>query len=224
MNNFFGALYIKPHYWAASYFIGVLLAENFNELARLRTKRAPQLVCLNLFLLFALVFSNLFFFRSAMPMGREYASVYAFLARPIWSLNVACLLVICPRVKWAAALPKRPLACASRLSFAAYLLHPVLMAAFYGSRAESFHFSHHLLLYFTIGNICLTYLGAALLHILIELPCQRLLTIGLRVEREAVSAYELRTIATSARGSPDESAPARSKQKVIIDFRSKGGE
>lgn len=187
MDQFYKMLYIKPYYWAASYFIGLFLAANFQRIKRIHVERARLFLCLNMALALSLIVSNIYFFRNRRPMGREYASVYALLARPIWSLNVACLLVVCRRFKLRAAAAKRALACFSRLSFAAYLLHPLLMAIFYGTRTERFHFSHYILLYFTIAHIVLTYVGASFLYILIELPCQRLLTIDGGGERKVVS-------------------------------------
>lgn len=63
----------------------------------------------------------------------------------------------------------------SRLTYLAYLIHPVLMGVFYGSRVESYQFSHWLMLSFNLANIFLTYLAALVMFLFIELPTRSLI-------------------------------------------------
>lgn len=58
----------------------------------------------------------------------------------------------------------------SRLTYAAFLIHPIVMAVFYGSRQNAFNFSHYLMLYLILGNIVITYACAFILATLFELP------------------------------------------------------
>ena len=180
--SFLKLVYIKPHHWLCSYFIGVLLAGLLLDPQpsrranswRLRTmKRASWL------LVPLLIGSNLFYFRRELPMGRNYATLYSLLARPLWSGSVACLLLLtsaaaCPLVN---SSPKRRLlSTLARLSYSVYLLHPIQIAAFCGNRTETFSFSHQLLLHFLLANLVLTYLAASLVYLFIELPAQKLLS------------------------------------------------
>ena len=57
----------------------------------------------------------------------------------------------------------------SKLTYPAFLVHPIVMALFYG-RQEPARFSHYLMLYLILGHIVITYVSAFLLSALFELP------------------------------------------------------
>lgn len=194
--DFFRLLYIKPHYWFASYAIGCCLAVYLPTNAKRpswptlsKWANCLQVGCLMLMLI--LVTLSLPYFRSAPEVMPTWQSaLYSFLARPLWSACLACLLffiladrghsttsvgarrkplvsrLLAALLTWRVWLPL------SRLTYSAYLLHPLVMACFYGSRVELFSFSHELLLYFTLANIIITYICALLIYLIIEFPAQ----------------------------------------------------
>lgn len=200
MNEYYGRLYIKPFYWLASYTSGVILGHILSHQLALRTSKESHTVrgrtnklisCtrrLNLHLpnvcllvLVILLTSNLSYFRSKQPMDTTVAASYAFFVRPLWSISMCMIIYRMQRrrekLNWLRRLRSflsRPMWCSlNRLSYAAYLLHPIVMAWFYGSRTETFVMTHGLLFYFAIGNIVSTYLAALLFYLLIELPLNR---------------------------------------------------
>lgn len=77
-----------------------------------------------------------------------FAAFYSALSRSLFCACLAYLIVcfLCGKLQTLNTLLSfylvRPL---SRVSYAAYLLHPIIIAAFYGSREEVFHFSHYLM-------------------------------------------------------------------------------
>lgn len=200
MNEYYGQIYIKPFYWFSSYVAGAVSGEIIRSRrargtssnvrkAKLNTVRrcadciGPEFCAL---LAVLLIWSNLSYFRTKEPMSKQTATIYTFVTRPIWSV---CMTVILYRLvverrekrNWLRILRNflsmkiwRPL---SRLSFGAYLLHPVIMAMFYGSRSETFNMTPALMLYFTAGNIFLTYFAAMAFFLLVESPIRQILSL-----------------------------------------------
>lgn len=76
------------------------------------------------------------------------AALYSATSRTIWSLSLAWVTFACITghggivnwfLSWKVWIPL------SRLTHCAYLIHPIVMAVFYGSRAHTFDFSSYLL-------------------------------------------------------------------------------
>jgi len=184
---YYRIIYIKPFQWLSSYFIGIISAKyildrRVESPTRHQTNSIKFLQTILTALLFSVVISNMFYFREETPMSRHYATVYSLFARPIWTICIAGLIVLFSREASCKTARDRSqkatkmnlLSTLSRLSFSVYLLHPVVMSTFYGNRTETFQFSNYLLLYFTIGNIVLTYSGAILIYLFVERPIQNL--------------------------------------------------
>jgi len=108
------------------------------------------------------------------------SALYSSLSRPLWALSLAWIIFVCMTKQTAGlfGLAERLLSAKcfvplSRLTYPAFLIHPIVMAVFYGSRQSSFHFSHYLMLYLILGNIVITYACAFVLATLFELPLIR---------------------------------------------------
>lgn len=186
MTSYYDLIYIKPYYWLTSYLVGTLLATFVREK---RKFKLGFLIIVPIAIMCCLILSNLQAFRTNIVRDRAESSVYSFLARPIWSLCIATIIASC--YKWRPpVVPRRVIRSISLLTYPAYLLHPVLMATFYGSQTESFKFTHYLLIYFTIGNIAITYIFSFLVHILIEVPIKRLTSCFLIINRRYDSPVE----------------------------------
>lgn len=137
--------------------------------------------------LIALILSTLPYFQNTYKMVGILSSLHALLARPLWSFSLASILFSILQNTMSKFFNSRnnfiykmiqaflslklwlPL---SKLTYSVYLFHPLVMAIFYGSRKETFKFSHSLILYFSLGNIVLTYLGSLFIYLTIELPIQ----------------------------------------------------
>lgn len=105
------------------------------------------------------------------------AAIYSSLSRPLWACSLAWIIFasITKQASGPFRLAERLLSAKcfiplSRLTYPAFLVHPIVMAVFYGSRQASFHFSHYLMLYLILGNIVITYACAFVLATLFELP------------------------------------------------------
>lgn len=175
INEFYKLIYIKPFHWASSYLIGVLLAHYLRKTKSPPIRGRFYLISVCILMMFIIICSNFTFMINEMAMTKVYASIYSLLIRPTWSLCLAIILIL--NYKWKPQMTCNQLITSiSRLTYPAYLLHPVLMATFYGSRSETFIFSHYLLLYFTIGNTFFTYFGSLFLYLFIESPIQTLIS------------------------------------------------
>ncbi|KAM7282429.1 nose resistant to fluoxetine protein 6 [Ixodes scapularis] len=102
-----------------------------------------------------------------------WAVVYGALSRTLWAAGLSWIViasvagyggVVTKLLSFGALMPL------SRLTYSAYIIHPVVMAIFYGSREEVFDFSPFLLTYFTLGNVTLSYGISFVLSLLFEAP------------------------------------------------------
>lgn len=115
-------------------------------------------------------------------------ALYSSLSRPIWSCAIAWIIFASMTghggflAKFLAAKCFIPF---SRLNYPVFLIHPVVMAVFYGNQLGSFHFSHYLMIYLILGNIVITYVIAFILSALFELP---ILTLERAVKRHLSSS------------------------------------
>ncbi|CAA2977395.1 Hypothetical predicted protein, partial [Olea europaea subsp. europaea] len=159
MNLYYGEIYIKPYSRASPYLIGILLAYllRTTRLAQWRLKRWHT------YLGWTLALGTFGWILMAMqpamngrlPSELESA-LYSGLSRPLWACATGWMIFACithragPIDKVLSARLFVPL---SKLTYPAFLIHPIVMALFYGSRAASFQFSHYLMLYLILGNI-----------------------------------------------------------------------
>lgn len=101
------------------------------------------------------------------------SALYSALSRPLWACATGWMIFACMTNQGgpvAHILSARCFVPLSRLTYPAFLIHPIVIAVFYGSRETSFHFSHYLMLYLILGNIVITYASAFVLSALFELP------------------------------------------------------
>lgn len=105
--------------------------------------------------------------------GELESALYSGWSRPLWACATGWIIFACI-TKQAGPIGRilgaRCFVPLSRLTYPAFLIHPIIMASFYGTRQASFQFSHYLMLYLILGNIVITYASAFVLAALIELP------------------------------------------------------
>uniref|UniRef100_L7LX95 Nose resistant-to-fluoxetine protein N-terminal domain-containing protein n=1 Tax=Rhipicephalus pulchellus TaxID=72859 RepID=L7LX95_RHIPC len=176
MNDFMGYVYVKPYCRIGPFLIGmatgyILHRTQGSIIIRKRYRWLGWMTCAAVMLgvLYAMWPAN----TGQYTPSRSWAAVYGGFARSTWALGLSWIIiasvagyggVVSKILSWKALVPL------SRLTFSAYIIHPVLMVLFYGSREESFDYSTFLLIYFAIGNIVLTYLASLVLSLVFEAP------------------------------------------------------
>ncbi|XP_067140919.1 nose resistant to fluoxetine protein 6-like [Centruroides vittatus] len=175
MNEYFAAVYIKPYCRMGPYLVGILLGYMLYDLHEPITiakhwVMTGWLVTLAtmLFIIYAMWPAN----RGILPTVDE-ASAYGALARTIWGIGIAWITFACMTgyggfvnslLSWKALIPF------SRLTYSAYLIHPVLMVIFYSTRETTFDFTVSFMIYIVIGNLVFTYFLSFFLSIVFESP------------------------------------------------------
>ena len=186
VNEYYGSVYIKPYTRIGPYLIGMALGFILYILdGKIRLSRTQTIagwifaVCANLGILFAMLPVN-----AGYPLPDILAGIYSSTSRVIWALSLAWITFACSAGKGGllgTMLSSRLWLPWSRLTYAAYLIHPIIMAVFYGSRQTTFEFSHFLMFYIALGNLVLTYVISLLLSVIFESPIvslEKLLTEG----------------------------------------------
>lgn len=123
---------------------------------------------------------------NGLPPSELLSASYSALSRPFWAIATGWMIFACITKHggiFETILSAKCFVPFSRLTYPAFLIHPIVMAIFYGSRQERTHFSHYLMLYLILGHIVITYASAFVLSALFELP---LLSVE-RVIRRAIS-------------------------------------
>ncbi|XP_074595938.1 nose resistant to fluoxetine protein 6-like [Brevipalpus obovatus] len=176
LNNYYGSIYIKPWCRLGPYVVGIILGYLIQTLEhKINLKKRYivlgwiSAVTLNAGILLAMIPADNGYY---VPSDLE-ASLYSATSRTLWAVGLAWIVFACVNGKGGFvnhALSWKPLIPLSKLTYCAYLIHPVVIATFYGSRETTFHFSHYLMVYFILGNIFITYLVSLILSVFFELP------------------------------------------------------
>lgn len=175
VNEYYGNVYIKPYARMGPYLVGMGLGyfmytvENKIRLSRAQTITGWIFaVTANMGILFAMLPVN-----GGYLLPSTLAGIYSSTSRIIWALSLAWVVVACSSGKggvMGTVLSSRIWLPWSRLTYAAYLIHPVVMAVFYGSRHSTFEFSSFLMSYIALGNLVLTYFLSLILCVVFESP------------------------------------------------------
>lgn len=176
MNDYMRDVYIKPYCRIGPFLVGMLVGYFIHVTqGAVIIKRAyvwlGWSLCgfVMLGVLYAMWPANT---GQALP-SLGWAVVYGALSRTLWAAGLSWIViasvagyggVVTKLLSFGALMPL------SRLTYSAYIIHPVVMAVFYGSREEVFDFSPFLLTYFTLGNVTLSYGISFVLSLLFEAP------------------------------------------------------
>ncbi|XP_039272534.2 nose resistant to fluoxetine protein 6-like [Styela clava] len=105
--------------------------------------------------------------------SQNLASFYNAVCRPIWAFGLSWLTIACVSgyggpinsfLSWKFFIPL------SRLTFCAYLIHPIVLTYMYASREFELHFALNIMIYYFLATLLLSYGFAYLLHLIIEAP------------------------------------------------------
>ena len=175
LNDYYGIIYIKPYTRIGAYLVGMLLGfilYSTEDKVRLSKTQATigwiLAVVGNLGVLFAMTPVN-----GGYQLPDALAGLYSATSRVVWALSMAWVTYASSAGRGGfigSLLSSRLWLPWSRLTYSAYIIHPVVMAIFYGSRQTTFEFSHFLMSYVALGNLFLTYAISFILSITFEAP------------------------------------------------------
>ncbi|XP_052820241.1 uncharacterized protein LOC128246073 [Mya arenaria] len=113
--------------------------------------------------------------------GEEWSPVqrglYESVARPAWGICVAWVIFACHTgcggfvnsvLSWSGIVPL------SRLTYAAYLVHPICMMVYFFSRRVMFHVNDYNVVYLFFGHFCITYMVSFVVSLAFEAPAMAL--------------------------------------------------
>ena len=169
--------YIKPWHRVAPYIVGLVLGYILYRL-RLPTKRRVNYIFSPMFIILSGIFlgSTLYGlypqWHGHVPTKAENV-IYIMFSRFTWSLGLALLVFACHYgfggpINWFLSLKFWiPL---SRVSYNAYLIHPLILTVIFGSERKIIYYQDYNIAVYAIGMIVLSYGAAAVVSIFVEFP------------------------------------------------------
>lgn len=178
LDDYYGSIYIKPYTRIGPYLIGILLGSIIHMVNGSKVTLSPKMKLLgwsiaiigNLAVIFAMLPINQ---GSGYVLNDVLAGLYSGTSRVIWSLSTAWIIFCCYCGQGGLLgkfLSSKYWLPWSKLTYCAYLIHPIVMALFYGSRQVTYEFSHFLMIYIILGNILITYSVSFFLSLIFESP------------------------------------------------------
>lgn len=174
VNAYYKDVYIKPYCRMGPFIVGIALGYFLYQKKQYHMNKSLVAFCWILSMASGLAVIYLMWpaNQGILPTNAE-AATYSALARTVWGICLAWLVFACQYgyagfinsiLSWSFWIPL------SRLTYPAYLVHPVVMSVYYGSTEGVREFSASFMLYTFIGNICITYLIALLFSLMYESP------------------------------------------------------
>jgi peptidoglycan/LPS O-acetylase OafA/YrhL len=169
-------IYDKPYTRIPSYLIGMFVAFLFTKTS-VRIKTRPVIAICTV-LVFACTFIPCYtFWGELTPVlsgwNATQNTLYITFSRPCWTLGVAILTYMCicdvgGVFDWFLSLGFwDPLA---KLSYSAYLIHPIVMRVFYFNKRYLFFWSPMEYAYYYVANLVISYSLAVVIYCAVETP------------------------------------------------------
>ncbi|XP_067137074.1 nose resistant to fluoxetine protein 6-like [Centruroides vittatus] len=178
VNDFLDTVGYKPYTHFASYCIGMAAGYLLVTHNKLTIKTICQILgwTVSIILSVTIIYGTLMWNSGYMP-SLPITLLYAATCRPIWTLCIAWVTIICITghggiineiLSWKCFVPL------SRLCYLAYLLHPLMMYLYVSYARSPIHFSQYVMVYMFLGHLCVTF-GLAFVYTLIfEAPFVRM--------------------------------------------------
>ncbi|XP_042912013.1 nose resistant to fluoxetine protein 6-like [Parasteatoda tepidariorum] len=174
VNEYYKNVYIKPYCRMGPFIVGMAIGYFMYKKKECVLNKSLVVVCWLLSIGSGLTIIYLMWpaNQGILPTNAE-AAAYSALARTAWGVCLAWLVFACyygyggivnTILSWSLWVP------VSRLTFPAYLIHPVIISAVYGSIESPREFSLDFMLYMFIGHMFLTYVLSLVLSLLYESP------------------------------------------------------
>ena len=169
--------YIKPWHRVTPYIVGLVLGYVLYRF-RLSAKRFVNYIIFPLLTILSGIFLSLTLY-GLYPQWHGYVPtkaenvIYIMFSRFTWSLGLGLLVFICHYgfggpINWFLSLQFWiPL---SRISYNAYLVHPLILTVIFGSERKAFYYEDYNLVIYAIGVTVLTYGAAAVVSVFVEFP------------------------------------------------------
>ena len=176
-TNYSNLQYIKPWHRVAPYIVGLVLGYILYRL-RLSTKRLvnyiifPWLIILSGIFLASTLYGLYPQWHGHVPKKAENV-IYIMFSRFTWSLGLALLVFTCHYgyggpINWFLSMKFWiPL---SRISYNAYLVHPLILTVIFGSERKVIYYEDYNLAVYAVGITVLSYGAAAVVSTFVEFP------------------------------------------------------
>ena len=171
-----GALYVRPWARMSPYVVGILTGFLLHhKKCRVRMNKLTVLIgwCVATGSAMAVIYGLFSYYHNGSIMSILTSGFYVSLSRTVWSLSLAWLVVACASgyggpvnsiLSWKMWAPL------GRLTFAAYLVHPIIMITYNVTLMTPIHFTDLTLIYMFISNLVFSYLFAFVLSMAVEAP------------------------------------------------------
>ena len=174
----FSEIYVKPYCRISPYLVGIVLGYVFFKNYRFKFRRVVNLLLYLLLWAIAIVFGMSAVYGLYSSFNGHHLTVtenvmYFMFSRLTWGLALAQLAFCCHYgyggvINCFLSLPFWiPL---SRLTFTAYLVHPVVIFVLYSSLRHTLHFDTNTMVVYTIACCVLSYGVAGVVSVLVEFP------------------------------------------------------
>lgn len=175
-----GPLYTKPYARWSVYIVGMLTGYLLQATkCKIRLHYFYTLIgwVVSISMGLSVVYGLYHFNRTGTNMSQTGSIFYISFARTLWSISLSWLVIACAtgRGGWInAILSWKVWASLGRLTYAAYLVHPMVLVAFNLTYVAPIAFTDLMLVYVFIGNVVLSYAAAYVVSMAVEAPMMQL--------------------------------------------------
>ena len=169
-------LYVRPWARMSVYIVGFLTGFCLHSIrCRLKMNKAHSALgwCLAIGTALTVVYGMYDYNKNGTVMSPTASGFYVSLSRTAWSLSLAWLVLACATghggpVNW--FLSWKIWAPLGRLTYAAYIVHPIILVCYQLNLLTSLHFTDLTLIYIFVSNLIFTYLFAYVVSMAVEAP------------------------------------------------------
>ncbi|XP_071989575.1 O-acyltransferase like protein-like isoform X1 [Engystomops pustulosus] len=174
--------YMKPYCRYGPFLVGMILAILFVGKQSLYFKNRTQaaLGWISALALMLTVISLAFVLDDTQSSYSVMAALYQGLHRTLWAVVLGLIFILCHEGYGGVVttlLSFNVWGFLSKISYAGYLIHPMIIYFYCGLQEELFHYQDLNMLYLFIGHCALTFIIALLSTVLVEIPLHRLMQI-----------------------------------------------
>lgn len=173
--DYFKDIYIKPYTRIGPYLIGMMYGYllHQNNCKVYINKYIVAVIWLFASVCAVSVLFGLYDYNRGDAMSQELSSLYTALARTVWALSVGWVIYACSTgyggfvntiLSWKAFIPL------SRLTYCAYLVHPIILQSFYLSQRYTIYITDFEIMYLFFGNVMLSFAVAFVVSMTFEAP------------------------------------------------------
>ena len=176
-TSFQNLLYIKPWHRVTPYIIGLLVGYVLYRFRLTSKRHVNYIVFPLLWIVSGICLATTLYglyptWHGHVPTQAENI-IYIMFSRTVWSIGLALLVFIC-HYGYGGIVNKFlsmkfwiPL---SRISYNAYLLHPLILSVIFGSTRKPIYYEDYSLTVYAVGIVVLSYSAAAVVSVFVEFP------------------------------------------------------